>query len=311
MQRLCHHCKNGLRRKLLFNRHLFSRLLMARGGAMARPADISADAEPEAQLDSSWLRPQHDESSSGPPVMADASALATAQLRYDGLMRVSKVLAGHRTISELFRVLAEHLHAVVPFDYLALILHEEATDEMRLVVLEPDDLVPPFVSKPVAAHGPAATVWETQTAAVIPIPAEGPLEPALAFIRSQGRKVTSWLPLTTAHRRVGVLSFGSRRATDYTDDVLAFMEQVAAMVAICVDNGINFENARTLPARASRRTGSPAAPARGQQPSRLTTRLLHAPRGDLRSAAARHPARPRESGALRSGFGQVAASIHL
>ena len=66
----------------------------------------------------------------------------------------------------------------------------------------------------------------------------------LAFVRSQGRRMTSWLPLTTAHRRVGVLSFGSRDATEYTDDVLAFMEQVAAVVAICVDNGINFDHAQ-------------------------------------------------------------------
>jgi formate hydrogenlyase transcriptional activator len=164
--------------------------------------------------------------------------------RLVALLRVSNALALHRTIGELFRVLADQLHEVVPFDFLALIVHDEASDHLRLVVLEPGDIVPPFVSAPVSDHGPAATVWVTQKGAVIPIPGEGPLPPVLDFIRSQGRTVSCWLPLTTAHRRVGVLSFGSRHTTDYTDDVVDFMEQVAAAVAIAVDNSINFEEAQ-------------------------------------------------------------------
>ena len=177
--------------------------------------------------------------------MTNAAELESAHLsRYDALLRISKTLAHHRTMAELFEVLTQHLHPIIPFDYLALLLHNDATDEMRLVVLEPRDIVLPFVSMAVAEQGPAATVWETQKAAVIPIPAEGPLQPVLSLIRSHGRKMTCWLPLTTAHRRVGVLSFGSRADTPYSDDVLAFMEQVAAAVAIAVDNGINWDQAR-------------------------------------------------------------------
>ena len=80
-------------------------------------------------------------------------------------------------MAELFEVLADQLHAIVPFDYLALLLHDEPTNEMRLVVLEPADIVPPFLSAPVAEQGPAATVWETQQGTVIVIPEEGPLPP--------------------------------------------------------------------------------------------------------------------------------------
>ena len=115
---------------------------------------------------------------------------------------------------------------------------------MRLVVLEPLDIMPPFTSAPVAEQGPAATVWETQQGTVMVIPEEGPLPPGLSFLRSQGRKVACWLPLTTAHRRVGVLAFGSRSPVPYTDDIAAFMAQIAAVVAIAVDNGINWEQAQ-------------------------------------------------------------------
>jgi formate hydrogenlyase transcriptional activator len=174
----------------------------------------------------------------------EASRVSVHRSRYDALLRISRNLPGHQTIAELLRGLAEHLHPLVPFDYLALLLHDERLNELRLVVLEPADIVLPFASKPVTELGPATTVWTTQKGAVIPIPEDGPLPPALETLRDHGRKMTCWLPLTTAYRRVGVLSFGSRSGAAYAPDALAFMEQVAAIVAIAADNGINYEQAQ-------------------------------------------------------------------
>jgi formate hydrogenlyase transcriptional activator len=165
-----------------------------------------------------------------------------AMLRYEALSRVSKSLATHRSIAELLEVLSARLHEVVPFDYLALVLHDARTDEMELVALEPRGLPHPQLTRlPVAAGGPAALVWQTQAAEVIPLPATGTLGPALEFLRSFGCKVTCFLPLTTAHGRLGVLSFGSVKETDYSPDKVAFMEQVGAHVAVAVDNAKNFE----------------------------------------------------------------------
>ena len=91
--------------------------------------------------------------------MVRATALASAHLsRYDALLSLSSTLAGHTSMAELFKVLADRLHSIVPFDYLALVLHDDATDEMRLVVLEPADVIVPFTSKPVADQGPAAAL---------------------------------------------------------------------------------------------------------------------------------------------------------
>jgi len=177
--------------------------------------------------------------------MAETKAPWPAQLsRYDALLSISRILAAHGTAAELLEVLAGHLHAVLSFDYLALLLHEEPTDEMRLVVLEPSGIAVPFSSKPVSEQGPAARVWTTQRGTVIPLPKDGPLAPALAFLRDGGFRLASFLPLTTTHRRLGVLSFGSRSASAYNDEALAFMEQVAAIVAIAIDNRINYEQAR-------------------------------------------------------------------
>jgi formate hydrogenlyase transcriptional activator len=177
--------------------------------------------------------------------MPEQTSVVSAHLsRYEALLRISKTLARHQTIDELFEVLANELHPLIPFDYLALVVHDDSTDLLRLVVLEPRGITSPLVSAPVDHHGPAANVWRTQEPAVIPIPEDGPVHPTLEFIRAQGRKMTCWLPLTTAHRKVGVLSFGSCSRTVYTEDVVAFMEQVAAGVAVAVENGMNRERAQ-------------------------------------------------------------------
>src|SRR5262245_5331426 len=176
--------------------------------------------------------------------MSDAAVASSHLSRYDALLHVSAALARHRTISELFEVLADELHPLIPFDYLGLVVHEESTGLMRLVVLEPSEITPAVTVAPLDQHGPAGGVWQTQKPAVIPLLDEGPLHPTLEFIRAQGRRMTCWLPLTTAHQKLGVLTFGSRSSTVYNDDVVSFMEQAAAGVAIAVENGMNREQAQ-------------------------------------------------------------------
>ncbi len=167
--------------------------------------------------------------------------------RYQALLRVSRAIAHHRSVAELFQAISGQLHQVVPFDYLMLILHDAPTDEMRLVVLEPPDTpFAPFVPMPLSDWGPARSTWEAQQTTVVPLATEAPLGTALDFIRQHGAQVSCWLPLTTAHRRVGVLGLGSRDAARYPADAVAFMEQVSAQVAIAVDNAINFDDARRL-----------------------------------------------------------------
>ncbi len=181
------------------------------------------------------------------PVVLPSPPGPDALSRYQALLRVSRAIACHTSVAALLRAVSDQLHIVVPFDYLMLILHDAPTDEMRLVVLEPSDTpFAPFVPMPLSDWGPARSAWDTQRTSVVPMLTEALLGTGLDFIRGHGARVTCWLPLTTAHRRVGVLSFGSRDADQYGADAVAFMEQVAAHVAIAVDNAINFDAAQRL-----------------------------------------------------------------
>ena len=75
---------------------------------------------------------------------------------YRALLAVSEAIASHRDLPALFHELAGRLHPVVHFDYLALMLHEAASNTLRMHVLEPPGPTVPsaLVSLPVGELPP-------------------------------------------------------------------------------------------------------------------------------------------------------------
>ena len=48
------------------------------------------------------------------------------------------------------------------------------------------------------------------------------------------------LPLTTVHRKLGVISFGSKQVDAYTRDEIGFVSQLADQIALAFDDALNF-----------------------------------------------------------------------
>ncbi len=63
-------------------------------------------------------------------------------------------------------------------------------------------------------------------------------------LRENGVRSFCSLALTTAQRRLGVMSFGRGTPHTHTESEVAFMQQVARQVAVAVDNALNFESAQ-------------------------------------------------------------------
>ena len=131
--------------------------------------------------------------------------------RYRALLAVSEAIVLHRDLPALFHDLASRLRQVVRFDYLALLLHEAATNIMRLHVLEPPRPTPSSASFPVE-EVPAGLVWQTQQPIIVANVAEQSRWPRLVE-RSQeyGVQSSCELPLTTARRRLGALAFACKQ----------------------------------------------------------------------------------------------------
>ena len=66
----------------------------------------------------------------------------------------------------------------------------------------------------------------------------------LDLLRKREIRSCCWLPLTTAQHRLGALGFGYVDSERTIADQLDLMQQVAAQVAVAVDNALNYESAQ-------------------------------------------------------------------
>src|SRR5262245_44166387 len=84
------------------------------------------------------------------------------------LLAVAEAILSHRDLHALFHDLAGRLHQVVLFDFLLLVLHDDARDTMRLHVLETSEptSAQPGMLIPVP-ESPAGWVWQAQQPLII------------------------------------------------------------------------------------------------------------------------------------------------
>src|SRR5438105_1831837 len=172
----------------------------------------------------------------------DGQATATSD-RYRALLAVSEAIISHRDLAALFHELAGRLHPVVRFDNLALLLHEAEGNTLRLHVLE--RLGPTLPSAPVrlpVGEVPAGLVFESQQPFILSNLAEDKRWPRLQELaRPYGVQSFCWLPLTTARRRLGTLTFSCKQPAAYDDADMGFLQLVANQVAVAVENALAFQ----------------------------------------------------------------------
>ncbi len=163
--------------------------------------------------------------------------------KYLALMEVSRAIASHRDLSQLFNKLAECLDQFLGFHYLSVALHDEAHDVMTLHILQSSGTScdAKGMQFPVDAS-PSGEVWKTQE--IRNFGTLGELEgypETCELLREHGVSSFCTLPLTSAHRRIGALGFGRASEGGYSDIELDFAKLVAAQVAVALDNALHYE----------------------------------------------------------------------
>jgi len=168
--------------------------------------------------------------------------------RYRALLAVSGAIVSHRDLPGLFRELAGQLVQVIQFDALSLVLHDAATDTMRLHVLETPEPIPAglaIVLRPEA--DPAGLVWRTQEPLITSNIDELEQWPRfLERVQEYGVQSYCWLPLTTARRRLGALVFTSKQPGTYDRSDKRFLQLITTQVAVAVENALAFEEIEAL-----------------------------------------------------------------
>ena len=176
------------------------------------------------------------------------AAVLSADRQHRALLAVSEAIVSHRDLSALFHELADRLHQVVRFDYLALLLHDAASNTMRPHVLEASGPAPPLSASGVPVEGDAAgSVWQTQQPLIIAnLSEQGRWQGLAQRCAPYAVQSSCLLPLTTARRRLGTLSFACKQADAYDEAELGFLQLVANQVALAVDNALAFQEIEAL-----------------------------------------------------------------
>jgi formate hydrogenlyase transcriptional activator len=166
--------------------------------------------------------------------------------RYEALIRVSQAIGVHRDPAQLFQVLSNELRNVVKFDSIGVVQYDEAGNEIAWHLAEK---CKEMRDRPCQDLPQEETipwwVYQHQQAVVIPcLERETRFPRALDLIRTCGIRSGCAFPLTTVHRRLGVLFLGSEEPEAYSEEDVSFLSLVAGQIALAIDDSLNFEASR-------------------------------------------------------------------
>ncbi len=166
--------------------------------------------------------------------------------RYEALIRVSQAIAAHRDSEELFNVLRKELGSVVKFDSIGIIQYDEAGNEIAWHLAEKCKEMRDRPCEDIPREETITWwVYENQQAVVIPcVDRETRFRKALNAVKACGMLSGCAFPLTTVHRRLGVLFLGSEKADAFSEEDVSFLSLVADQIALATDDALNFTASR-------------------------------------------------------------------
>jgi formate hydrogenlyase transcriptional activator len=166
--------------------------------------------------------------------------------RYEALIRVSQAIAAHRDSEELFNVLRKELGSVVKFDSIGVIQYDEAGNEIAWHLAEKCKEMRDRPCEDIPREETITWwVYQNQQAVVIPcVDRETRFRKALNAVKACGMRSGCAFPLTTVHRRLGVLFLGSEKADAFSEEDVSFLSLVADQIALATDDALNFTASR-------------------------------------------------------------------
>jgi len=156
--------------------------------------------------------------------------------KYLTLLELSKAIASHRELSELFHDLACRLQNLFNFRNLGVMLQDSAKGVMRLHLLETCEPIQWEAPSEIPVEGSiAGWVWQNQEPLAIRDLDQEDRFPVAKILRDKPVKSLCSIPLTTAHQRLGVLNIWSEEVGAYDEFDLEFAQLVASQIAVAIE----------------------------------------------------------------------------
>jgi formate hydrogenlyase transcriptional activator len=181
--------------------------------------------------------------------MSNHSEILAARLpetRYETLIRVSNAIGTYRDPQDLFRALVRELHRVVQFDNVGVSIHDEQSNTFHrhFVDAVTEAAIPPDPELKME-ESDAWWVYQNQEPMITSLaPHDTEVCKFREILKKYGIRSVCTLPLTTAHSKVGTLTFASKTADIYTAEEIHFLSVVAEQIALAFDNALHFDAAQ-------------------------------------------------------------------
>ena len=174
--------------------------------------------------------------------------------RYRTLLEITNALVANLTREALFAAIASALRRIVSFDRTAIFLHDPQRDVLRLFVLESSLASNRFVVglEIPSTESHVGLVFQQRRPFVRRDLAREHRYPAEADALAEGVRSFAIVPLIVRERCIGTLAVASTRVEQYSDADVAFLQDVAAQVAVAIENMTAYEQIATLSARLER-----------------------------------------------------------
>jgi formate hydrogenlyase transcriptional activator len=175
--------------------------------------------------------------------------LAQERDRLRVLLDLNNVLVTSRELPELFRGIVSTLQRVIHHDYTSLALLDPMTGLLKIYALDfpghqgffkPETVVP----RDASPAGRAIAQGKTLVASGAELD-EYPSE-IVRQLRAEGLQTICCIPLTNRARTFGTLNLASRSAEGFNARDIEFVQQVAAQIAIAVENALAFKEIDVL-----------------------------------------------------------------
>jgi formate hydrogenlyase transcriptional activator len=165
---------------------------------------------------------------------------------YETLVRVSQAIGAHGDLKELFGVLANELQRVVQFDFIGVSLRDESSGAFQNYFIDMEsgsELVPDEELTPEETL--TLRVYEQQEPL---LRSTNELEPRYGRLQTVLKRLSirsiCALPLTTVHRKLGAITFGSKQVDTFSPSEVRFVSQVAGYIALAFDDASNVAELR-------------------------------------------------------------------
>lgn len=175
--------------------------------------------------------------------------LARERDRLQVLLDVNNVLVSTRELPELFRGIVTSLEKVIHHDFTSLALRDSVSSLLKIHALD-------FSSRPGLFEQEITVPLDTTPSGVCfttgqPLLARGVeidrfANEVIRALRAEGVQTICCVPLITQGRTLGTLNLASRREDAFPHQDVELLQQVAAQIAIAVENALAFKQIDAL-----------------------------------------------------------------